>query len=111
MQDKLRERALVLKDCVLAKFFFDLVNNKKIKNKFLRKWRNMSMKKQIVIKSSQIIFNKNEIVKTIVFCKTLEKVIKNKIFKWFKFKSFRHKPLQESRKIDYYVNLNQVSYI
>lgn len=105
-QKKLRERAIILKDCILATFLIDQLNKAKIKNKFIRKWNIISKKERIFKRS--IAFKKNDIINSIVFIKTLYKIIKSKIFKWFKVKSLHQKALKESKKIDFYINLNQV---
>jgi hypothetical protein len=108
-QEKIRIRNMILKNYVLSKFYVERANNKNSKYYFLRKWRNFSLKQGIILKGKTRSFQQTNTVKILLFFKLIEKTIKQKILKWYKTKILRLKAIDESKKIDYYVNINQVS--
>lgn len=103
----IRGRNILLKDCVLNKYQVERSNNKMLKYSFFRKWKNKKIKANV---ESLNVFRKNDYIKTILLFKTVEKLIKNNILKIFKKKTLKFKKIKESKKIDFYINLNQVKY-
>ena len=105
--ENLRARNILVKTCVLSKYHFERSNNKMLKYNFFRKWKNSNVLTTI---NQLNVFKKNDPIKSILFIKTVEKLIKLKILKLFKYKALRLKKINESKKIDFYINLNQVKY-
>jgi hypothetical protein len=74
-----------------------------------RKWKNFTLKFGMVFKGKTNFLQQNNTIKTFLFFKNIEKTVKQKILRTLKRKILRYKPKEQPKKIDYYVNQNQVS--
>jgi hypothetical protein len=61
-----------------------------------------------VFKVKTNVLQQNNTIKTLLFFKKIDKTVKQKILKTLKRKILRYKPKEQPKKIDYYVNQNQV---
>ena len=104
----LLRRCTLLKNYVLSKSYFERANNKNLKFNSFRKWKNYTLKFGIEFKVKTNVLQQNNTIKTLLFFKKIEKTVKQKILKILKRKILRYKQKEQPKKIDYYVNQNQV---
>lgn len=93
----------------MAKYYLERTNNRTIKFNWLRKWKNFNLKYGILFKGKSSILQQSNAIKTLFFFKKVEKTIKAKILRLIRSKISRYKLTEQPKKIDFYVNLNQVS--
>lgn len=101
-------RSILLKNYVLSKYYFERANNKNLKFNLFRKWKNFTLKFGLVFKGKTNLLQQINTIKTLLFFKRIEKIVKQKILRILKRRILRYKPKELEKKIDFYVNQNQV---
>jgi hypothetical protein len=82
---------------------------KTAKYSVFRRWSNFQLR-TIPFSDAKASININRSIfpKTVMLTKTLNNFLKGKIFRIVKLKLLLLKPIEDSKKIDFYININQV---